>query len=149
MSESGVLVKVPTELHSALKRASTQHQRSMQKVMVALLEGWIDNGAPDPLSYGGSQGQAAQGSIEDSGARKALLQVATELKELKQRIAHLEKDEAAKPKQSLDFEAFFEALCEAAEDESEANQKKPNVKAFYEQVKRAAEAPIQKKGQTV
>lgn len=150
MSEIGVLVKVPAELHSAFKRASGQHQRSMQKVMVALLEGWIESGAPDPLNYGSGQHQAGQqSSIEDIGARQALLQVAAELKELKQRVAQLEQVEPSKAKQSLNFEAFFEALGEAAEKEntSEACKKKLNWAAFGEAARRAAEEPAEKQPQ--
>ena len=139
MSDIGVLVKVPAELHNALKRASAQHQRSMQKVMVALLEGWIESGAPDPLNYGRSPGKSGQGSMEDSGARKALLQVAAELKELKQRVAHLEQDEPGKPKQSLDFEAFFEALGEGTEEDRDDKSKKRNWKAFGQAMRHAAE----------
>ena len=147
MSEIGVLVKVPAELHSEFKRASAQHQRSMQKVMVALLEGWIANGAPDPLSYGSSQDQRGQGSIEDSGARQALLQVAAELKDLKKRVAQLEQDEPAKLQQSLAFEAFFEALGEGVEDKGETDPKRPNFKAFYEELTRSAEMPGNEKAQ--
>ena len=150
MSEIGVLVKVPAELHSAFKRASGQHQRSMQKVMVALLEGWIESGAPDPLSYGSGQHKAGkQSSTEDLGARQALLQVATELKELKQRVAQLEQDEPTKSKQSLNFEAFFEALGEAAGSENtrDASKQKLNWAAFGEAVQRAAEEPAQQQTQ--
>ena len=149
MSEIGVLVKVPAELHSAFKRASAQHQRSMQKVMVALLEGWIESGAPDPLNYGRGQHPGQQSSIEDIGARQALLQVASELKELKQRIALLEQDEPTKAKQSLNFEAFFEALGEAAGSENmrEASKQKLNWAAFGEAAQRAAEEPAQQQTQ--
>ena len=150
MSEIGVLVKVPAELHSAFKRASGQHQRSMQKVMVALLEGWIESGAPDPLSYGrGQHHSGQQSSTEDIGARQALLQVASELKELKQRIALLEQDEPSKAKQSLNFEAFFEALGEAAgrENTREASNNKLNGKTSVEAARRAAEEPGQQQTQ--
>ena len=116
MAEIGVLVKVPEELHSQLKRASARHQRSMQKVVLALLEGWIAHGAPDPLNYGNPEATGNQHGFEDAGAREALIQVAAELKELKQRISAIETGHAQAKETKLNFPSFYEALREAAND---------------------------------
>lgn len=112
MSEIGVLVKVPEELHSKFKRASARHQRSMQKVMVALLEGWIENGAPDPLVYGSHGAPNSSTCSEDIEARKALIHVAAEIKELKERLAIVERAGQPERKGKLNFDAFYDALNE-------------------------------------
>jgi len=125
MSEIGVLVKVPAELHSAFKRASAQHQRSMQKVLVALLEGWINNGAPDPLSYGAPQKDSKRGGTEDLGARQALVQVAAELKELKQRISDLEQRQETTQEKAMAFNAFYDTLREPASPSARKDDASP------------------------
>jgi hypothetical protein len=120
MSEIGVLVKVPAELHSELKRASTRHQRSMQKVMLALLEGWIENGAPDPLSYGSHQEHRGNTATEDAGAREALIKMAEELKKIDKRLVKVENDNAVRRVETSSFPEFFEALRRAEERISNA-----------------------------
>ncbi len=113
MSEIGVLVKLPAELHSEFKRASARHQRSMQKVVLALLEGWVTNGSPDPLTYGNHRADTGQGVLEDTGAREALMKVAIELKELSQRVAVIEKQQSLGRNSEFNFPAFYQALGEA------------------------------------
>lgn len=122
MSEIGVLVKVPAELHAEFKRASARHQRSMQKVMLALLEGWLENGAPDPLSYGGEQSADNIQAIEDKGAREALVALAAELKKLEKRLLKVENDNAARRAETETFPDFFKALREAAETDTRATR---------------------------
>jgi len=119
MSEIGVLVKVPEELHSKFKRASARHQRSMQKVMVALLEGWIENGAPDPLVYGSHGAPNSSTCSEDIEARKALIQVAAEIKDLKERLAIVERARPREKKGKLNLDAFYDALNEVASSNKE------------------------------
>ena len=119
MSEIGVLVKVPEELHGKFKRASARHQRSMQKVMVALLEGWIENGAPDPLVYGSHGAPNSSTCSEDIEARKALIQVAAEIKELKERLAIVESSKQKEKEERLNFDVFYDKLKEAASSTKE------------------------------
>lgn len=119
MSEIGVLVKVPEELHGKFKRASARHQRSMQKVMVALLEGWIENGAPDPLAYGSHGASNSSTCYEDIEARQALIQVAAEIKELKGRLAIVEKAGQVEKERKLNFASFYDALNETASSAKE------------------------------
>lgn len=55
MSEIGIVVKVPAEIHSRLKEACQKNKRSMAKVVEALIESWLRNGAPDPYGWNGAQ----------------------------------------------------------------------------------------------
>jgi hypothetical protein len=124
VSDIGVLVKVPAELHSALKQASGQHKRSMQKVVLALLEGWLQNGAPDPLTYGASEtpeGKYRSSSIEDKRARAALMELAADFRRLESRVAKIEKRSKSEGRSDLDFDAFFEELRRAANSEQTEN----------------------------
>lgn len=50
--ETHVLLKLKPEIHIKLKKHAALHKRSMQKVMEALVEGWLDAEAPDPIAYG-------------------------------------------------------------------------------------------------
>ena len=52
MDQVGVLIKLSPEIHSELKKGCSHHERSLQKTIAVLLQGWIQNGMPDPLTYG-------------------------------------------------------------------------------------------------
>jgi len=52
MLDAAIMVRVSTETHNQLKEACQQNKRSMQSVVVALVEGWLENGAPEPFGYG-------------------------------------------------------------------------------------------------
>ena len=110
MSEIGVLVKVPAELHGELKRASARHQRSMQKVMLALLEGWLENGTPDPLNYGKEQANAPNQSFEDKAAREALVRLAAEVRKIEKRLGEIETEQATKEEDSPSFTKTLDLL---------------------------------------
>ena len=75
MAEVGVVLKVPQPTHTRFKEACAKHDRSMQKVLLSLLEGWVANGAPDPSSYGGKSEGTKQHSAEDLKARRAIVEV--------------------------------------------------------------------------
>lgn len=115
MSEIGVLVKVPAELHAEFKRASARHQRSMQKVMLALLEGWLENGTPDPLNYGKAQTNAPNQNIEDKEAREALLRLAAEVSKIEKRLEEIEADKATKEEESSSFKKTLDLLKQLGE----------------------------------
>lgn len=48
MSDIGVVLRVSKETHSKLRSACAKHDRSMQKIVLSLIEDWIANGSPDP-----------------------------------------------------------------------------------------------------
>ena len=47
----GVLIKLPIPVHAELTDAATVNQNSVQKVVQALIEGWLSSGAGDPHMY--------------------------------------------------------------------------------------------------
>ena len=77
MSAKSVLLKLSPEAHAQVLEASDRHQRSMQKLLVALIEGWWTQGAPDPVEF--AAGPATAGSVPsravdgvDKRARQAI-----------------------------------------------------------------------------
>jgi hypothetical protein len=69
MLDASIMVRVSTETHNQLKEACQQNKRSMQSVVVALIEGWLENGAPEPFGYGAEKTDSkpikAEESLED------------------------------------------------------------------------------------
>lgn len=53
MNDIGVVLRVPGGTHSKLKNACAKHDRSMQKIVLSLIEDWIANGSPDPHASDG------------------------------------------------------------------------------------------------
>ena len=60
MTVKSVLLKLPPEVHAQVLEASDRHQRSMQKLLVALIEGWLAQGAPDPVEFTPRSDEQAQ-----------------------------------------------------------------------------------------
>jgi hypothetical protein len=87
MPDVGVVLKVPEEIHAKLRRACSKHDRSMQKVLLCLIEGWMANGAPDPIHYGKPREQT---EAIDRKARESILRLANEFDSLKNRLAVVE-----------------------------------------------------------
>ena len=117
MADIGVLVKVSAETHVQLKKACGKHQRSIQKVMLALLEGWLANGAPDPLEYGSpGGGEPVQHTFADQAARESILKLASDIEGLKSKLKALELGKGADAS-SKNWDAFFAAVTEAASQE--------------------------------
>lgn len=118
MSEIGVLVKVPAELHAELKRASLRHKRSMQKVVLALLEGWIERGAPDPLKYGETKGTAEEPLVKDPEAREAMVLLAKQLTQVNQRMKaieeELEREKCERSERIQEFSSLYTRLQKEA-----------------------------------
>jgi hypothetical protein len=48
MAEVGVILKLPKDIHARLKGVCAKQDRSMQKVILSLIEGWVENGAQAP-----------------------------------------------------------------------------------------------------
>ena len=120
MAEVGVVLKVPQATHARLKEACAKHDRSMQKVLLSLIEGWVANGAPDPGGYGRKSAASLQSSGQDLKARQAIVDLASELKKLQNRLEVLERSAKPGPVDRLEFDAFYDALRQAADDESSA-----------------------------
>ncbi len=108
MSDVGVVLRVPQDLHGQLKQACAKHDRSMQKVVIALIESWLANGAPDPGSFGYEWAEARPHSGEDTQARQAIVDLGAELKRVEARLSLLES--TSKGDQKPDFEAFYKQL---------------------------------------
>lgn len=119
MNDIGVLVKVPAELHAELKLASLRHKRSMQKVVLALLEGWIERGAPDPLTYGSSKGTAGESAVEDPEARNAMVLMAKQLVQVNQRMKaieeELEREKGERYERAQEFSSLYKTLQKEAQ----------------------------------
>lgn len=87
MAEVGVVLKVPQGTHTKLKAACNKHDRSMQKVLLALIEGWVANGAPDPITYGKSIDSKVDERVAvDLEARQSLKVLSKEIGVLKDRL---------------------------------------------------------------
>jgi hypothetical protein len=118
MAEVGVVLKVPQSTHTRFKEACAKHDRSMQKVLLSLIEGWVANGAPDPSSYGGKSDGSNQLSAEDLKARQAIVDLASALQKLQVRLEELEHSARSAPDEVPNFEAFYDALRQAATDDA-------------------------------
>lgn len=86
MAEVGVVLKVPQATHARFKEACAKHDRSMQKVLLSLIEGWVANDAPAPSSYGRKLDGSQQQSTEDLKARQAIVDLASTLQKLQVRL---------------------------------------------------------------
>ena len=65
----GVLIKPPIPVHAELTDTMTVNQNSMQKVVQALIEGWLSSSAGDPHMYAS---YAMQGMDVAAGASSSL-----------------------------------------------------------------------------
>jgi hypothetical protein len=118
VAEVGVVLKVPQPTHTRFKEACAKHDRSMQKVLLSLIEGWVANGAPDPSSYGSKSDGSKQLSAEDLKARQAIVDLASTLQKMQVRLELLEHSAQPAPDDRPDFEAFYDALRQAATDDA-------------------------------
>ena len=62
MAAKSVLLKLSPEVHAQVLAASSRHQRSMQKLLVALIESWLAQGAQDPVDFAAGASKQAQES---------------------------------------------------------------------------------------
>ena len=114
MADIGVLVKVSAETHVQLKKACGKHQRSIQKVMLALLEGWLASGAPDPLEYGSEGGgEPVQHAFADQAARESILKLAYDIEDIESKLKAQELGKGAGASRK-NWDAFYAAVIEAA-----------------------------------
>lgn len=117
MAEVGVVLKVPQPTHTRFKDACAKHDRSMQKVLLSLIEGWVANGAPDPGAYGRKTEASNLNITQDLKARQAIVDLASELKKLQDRLEALEHSSQPAPVNRPAFDAFCDALRQAASEE--------------------------------
>lgn len=112
MNDVGVVLKVPQGLHAQLRQACAKHDRSMQKVLVSLIDGWLASGAPDPGGFRYGSADVRPHASEDLQARQAIVDLAAELKHLEARLGVVES--SSKGTQKLDLDAFSELLHSAS-----------------------------------
>ena len=117
MAEVGVVLKVPQDTHAKLKAACNKHDRSMQKVLLALIEGWVANGAPDPITYGNplDVGCDERGAV-DIEARQGLKLLTKDLNSLTDRFKVLE-TELARASVIFDSMRSLRGFGEEAQDD--------------------------------
>ncbi len=72
MAAKSILLKVTPEVHAQIQEAAGRHGRSMQNVLVALIERWLDEGGPDPKVFDLGQPHSAPGEGVDREARRAI-----------------------------------------------------------------------------
>ena len=77
-----ILLKVSPDTHAEIQEAANRHQRSMQKVLVSLIESWLANGAPDPHLYIPSEAEQPPEHGTDPEARAAIDAMAEKLRNL-------------------------------------------------------------------
>ncbi len=65
MAAKSILLKVSPEAHAGIREAAGRHRRSMQGVLVALIERWLQAGGPDPLQFDVEKPQAATAATVD------------------------------------------------------------------------------------
>jgi hypothetical protein len=83
--ETGVLLRVPADVHCELKQACQTHKRSMQKIVLGLIEEWITNGAYDPLDSVNRPDR----TLEDPEARQAINEIFSEIQYLKVKLSEV------------------------------------------------------------
>lgn len=111
MSEIGVVLRVPQGTHAKFKVGCAKNDRSMQKVLLALIEGWVANGSPDPTTYGRQHENSGEGSVGlDREARDGIIQLAKELNRIKERLTALEEDRIRKKSSVAGMKELYEIL---------------------------------------
>lgn len=89
MSTKSILLKVSPEVHTGIQEAAGRHQRSMQVVLVALIERWLAAGGPDPLQVEMEKPLAVASEAVDREARLAIEVMIEQLKEFKEQVSGL------------------------------------------------------------
>ena len=94
--EATVLLKLKPEVREALKKQAGKHKLSMQKVVEALVEGWLWADAPNPLTYGRVSEVPAGGpgasEVVDQGSRAAIVRLNRKLDALQREVEELAAD---------------------------------------------------------
>ena len=112
MKDVGVVLRVPEEIHSKLKSACAKHDRSMQKVVVTLIEGWVANGSPEPNHYGRNQVLKSDEAAIDHEARTGLGRLGEAFKKLSERVRILEDGKIRRASADQGMKELFELIEE-------------------------------------
>lgn len=94
MSDQSLLVRLPESVHAQLKKAAAAHKLSMQKVVAALVEGWIDSGSPPPVQCrisDDSNSDVVDSYAVDKMARESIIALDEEIQALRQQLSLLDK----------------------------------------------------------
>lgn len=91
MAAKSILLKVSPEVHAGIQEAAGRHQRSMQVVLVALIERWLAVGGPDPLQFdiGKPAVQPSTGEAVDREARRAIQVLVERVGDLQDQVSAL------------------------------------------------------------
>lgn len=89
MAAKSILLKVSPEAHAGIQEAAGRHQRSMQGVLVALIESWLQAGGPDPLQFDVEKPQPASGVAVDREARRAIEALVERVSDLQEQVLKL------------------------------------------------------------
>ena len=89
MAVKSILLKVSPEAHAGIQEAAGRHQRSMQGVLVALIESWLQAGGPDPLQFDVVKPQPASGAAVDRDARRAIEALVERVSDLQEQVQRL------------------------------------------------------------
>lgn len=89
MAAKSILLKVSPEVHTGIQEAAGRHQRSMQSVLVALIEGWLQAGGPDPLQFDVEKPQPASSAAVDREARRAIEALVERVSDLQEQVLRL------------------------------------------------------------
>ncbi len=89
MAAKSILLKVSPEVHAGIQEVAGRHQRSMQGVLVALIESWLQAGGPDPLQFDMQNPQAASGAAVDREARRAIEALVERVSDLQEQVLGL------------------------------------------------------------
>jgi hypothetical protein len=111
VKDIGVVLRVPQEIHARFKAGCAKHDRSMQKVLVTLIEGWVANGAPEPSGYGGQHViTREETATHDQEARDGLTELAKALKKMEERITELENEKVRTKMGTKGMKQFYEIM---------------------------------------
>lgn len=118
MSAKSILLKVTPEVHAAIQEAAGRHQRSMQNVLVALIERWLAAGGPDPLQFDLVAPQAASGEVVDREARLAIEALVERVQLLQEQVISSSRSQGA---QDLGWARKVVGHLDAGRDAREAS----------------------------
>ena len=113
-----MLLKLSPEAHAQVLGASERHQRSMQKLLVALIEGWLAKGAPDPVEFAAEPAAAASASPRsvdgvDARARQAIDLLAQQMLKLQSSVQELQRWRDSADRGSSHDDTYWEHFSEA------------------------------------
>ena len=117
MPGKSVLLKLSPEAHAQVLSASERHQRSMQKLLVALIEGWLAQWAPDPVEFAAEPAVAPApsraGEGMDQRARQAIDLLAQRMLKLQSAVVELQQWRDSLGAGSGRDESYWEHFSEA------------------------------------